>query len=272
VGAWYFYAQSGAYVVPTQAGQFLGMLHYDRLAYYVQFQFLSRFPELAATYGGLILMIPGARELLIKRKRGFFVVWWLSVCADIVASGGYAFHHEYTSLPLVPVNVAFMGAGLVFLREKATALGRGRAWALAGLLLLVVSMPVCSALRIGHWYRVNYPFLPARAQAAADKVSSPQDLFLCNERAPSSFLFYLHRKGWSCVLAESGGLYEEIIAQRMAEGASFFATAKAGDFARPDTAYARYFSAHHSLVYDDGELMIFRLKAPKGPRPASHGS
>ncbi|MDD5655635.1 MAG: glycosyltransferase family 39 protein [Elusimicrobia bacterium] len=257
--AWYRYAASGTYVVPTHVSSILGILDYGKLGYYVKFQFLSRFPELSATHIGLLFLGAGAYVARRHPRRGFYAAWFLSVAGSLAAYGGYSFFHEYTSLPFAPVNAALMGAGLVWLRGRAAALSRGRRPALAVLLVLTVGMPVYSVLRIRHWYRVNYPFLTS-AERAADAVGRRGDLFLVNERAPSVFLFHLHRKGWHAPFMDRGPEALDCVEPRIREGARFFATAKSGYFAGRDGAVARYFYSRFPVAWDADGLLIFRLQ------------
>ncbi len=261
VAGWYLYASGGgAYVVPTRPDEFLKMLDYRRLPYFVQFQAFSRFPELATTYGGLVLLAFGARELVFRRGLAFYAVWFLSVWATLIAGGGYTFHHEYTSLPLAPINAAFMGLGLKLLLGRARASHREiRSWALAGVFLLALAVPVHAALRIRHWYHQSYPFLRGAARAA-DAVSGRDDLFLANERAASVFLFYLDRRGWAWDLAEAGEARLPEVEEKIAQGARFFATQKAGPFKDEDGVYARWFYSRFPVVYDEGGLLIFKLR------------
>ncbi|MBI5629849.1 MAG: glycosyltransferase family 39 protein [Elusimicrobia bacterium] len=247
---WYRFASRGVYVVPSHPGEFWQILEYGRLAYFVQFQFLSRFPELTATYGGTFLLLLGGKELIFKRKKLFFGVWLACLALYIVAGGGYTFHHEYTSLPFALVNAALMGHGLWQIKRK-------RAW--AWLCLLALSVPVHSALRIKHWYRVGSPFL-LNAGKTAREVSSPQDLFLCNERASSVYLYYLDRRGWSWDLRETGESEIGRVEDKIRKGAKFFATAKDGVFADRDGFYARWFYARFPVVHDGEGLLVFKLR------------
>jgi 4-amino-4-deoxy-L-arabinose transferase-like glycosyltransferase len=258
VYAWYRHASSGAYVVPTAPSEFLGLLHYERLAFFVQFQFLSRFPELAATYGGVILGVVGARSLAKRGGDAFSIlaVWFLAIAAHLVAGGDYTFRHEYTSLPFVPVNAAFMGMGLFALIE--TARGRKSRWGLAGAGLLALSVPVHAAFRIPHWYTLTHPQL-VFAQEAADSVSGPADLFLCNERGSSVFLFFLKRKGWSWDLSEAGAERISQVEEKVRQGARFYATSKHPLFSDPEGFYAKWFRGRYPVVYDDKGLLIFKL-------------
>jgi 4-amino-4-deoxy-L-arabinose transferase-like glycosyltransferase len=258
--AWYRYASTGSFVVPTKSEDFLFMLEYARLPYFAFFQFSSRFPELAATYGGLVLGWFGARELVVRSGLRLYAVWWTCVALSLLAGGGYTFHHEYTSLPFAPVNAAFMGAGAVFLLERLRSLpGERRRWATAGLALLFLSVPIHATLRIKHWYKQNYSFL-SQAAAAADSVSSADDLFLANERAASVFLYYLDRRGWSWDLAETGESSLSKVERRIQDGAKFFATEKAGSFADKNGFFSSWFYSRFPVVYDDDGLLIFKLR------------
>lgn len=260
VYAWYRYASFGTYVVPTRADQFWFLLEYARLPYFTFFQFTSRFPELAATYGGLILGWFGLRRILPSRELRLYPVWWACVALSLIAGSGYTFHHEYTSLPFAPINAVFMGAGAAYLIERLRSVSAARRrWAAAGLCLLLLSVPVHAVLRIKHWYRQNYEFL-AHAAQAANAVSSPDDLFVANERASSVFLYYLDRRGWSWDLAEIGESNLAQMEQRIGQGAKFFITQKAGAFAGKDGFYSRWFYERFPVVYDAGGLLIFKLR------------
>jgi len=254
VYAWYRYASAGVYVVPSHPSEFLIMLEYGRLPYFIWFQFFSRLPELAATYGGIVLMWFGARELY-KRGQIFFGIWFAAICAVLIAGGGYSFHHEYTSLPFVPVNAALMGMGLYVLKQKAQERGP---WARAGLILLVLAVPVHAGLRIKHWYNTSYAYLK-NAQKAADQVSSPEDLFVCNERASSVYLYYLNRRGWSWDLAEAGEKRLGEIDDKIRQGAKYYMTHKNQDFKNRSGALAQYYFSRFPVIYDADEILIFRL-------------
>lgn len=258
--SWYHYASAGTYVVPAHGHEFKTLLGYGgRWPFYIQFQFLSRFPELTTTYGGLALAGLGAWELTMRRGKAFFAAWFAAISLYLVAGGHYTFAHEYTSLPFALVNAAFMGIGLYRLRAWISAAhSRTRPWAWAGLALLLLSIPVHAALRIKHWYRLNFPFLE-HAAAAADAVSGPQDLFLCNQRAPSVYLYHLRRKGWSWDLQESGEDSLGLVEDRIRQGARFYMTQKSGLFESQEHPFARHFYSRYPVAYDKGDILIFRL-------------
>ena len=269
VYAWYHYAAtSQIYVVPSRASEFMGLLTYQHLPRYISFQLLSRFPELACTYGGLILMGFGALEWVRRRREcrpqsRFFAAWFLFVAAGIIAGGGYSFSHEYTSLPFALVNAAFMGMGFYRLRGRAVG---ARPWARAGLVLLALSVPIHATLRISHWYRLSHPFLKY-ARKAADAVSRPDDLFVCNERASSVFLYYMHRRGWSWDLAEGGEEKFAMLPKRIDQGAKFYVTEKTPGFERREGLYAKFLYAHYPVVYDADDILIFRLRSSEPASP-----
>lgn len=266
VYAWYRYASSGVYVVPTSPGGFLLLLDYKHLAHYALFQIVSRFPELAATYPGLVLLAVGALEL--RKGRGpaplFLAGWWLCVLAHLLLGGAYTFYHEYTILPFAPANAALMGVGLEALRRRALAWkGPARKRALAGVLLLALGVPLHAALRVKHWYRLSHSFLLGLAPAVA-RLSGPGDLFLCNERASSLYLFYIRRRGWSWDLEEAGTARLGEVDAVIRRGARFFLTRKSRAFLDPGSPIARHFYARFPVVYDDGKALIFRLE-PEAP-------
>jgi hypothetical protein len=266
VYGWYHHSSSGTYVVPAHVGEYLGLLDYGHLPYFVQFQFISRFPELAATYGGLLLMGFGLREILFRKKLSFFAVWFCSICAYLIAGGRYTFSHEYTSLPLVPVNAAFMGEGLRILRERASGMRADlRGWAWAVLAVLVLAVPVHGILRIRHWYKISYaPLLGA--EAAVDRFSKREDLFITNDRSGCAFLFYMHRRGWGWDFREDEKSTWERIEERRAQGARWLLLEKAAGFSDSAAPFARKFYDRFPLVQDEGGLLAFDLAGKKNLR------
>jgi hypothetical protein len=259
--AWYGHASTGASVVPTHEIEFLHYLGYGpRLPYYAQFLTFSRFPELIATYAGLIFFFFGAREVLARRRDPFWIALFGGSFVHLIVLGSYAHIHEYSCLPLTIGTAGLMGVGLDLLRLRTRALPSARrAWAAAGLALLVAAVPVHAALRIGHWYRQGFEYL-GRAGEAANAVSRPDDLFFTNSVASSVLLYYLDRRGWS----EEFPLFSEaadaaMIDARARDGARFLASEKKGLFAEPDGAMWRLLRARSAPVWDDGALVIFPL-------------
>lgn len=250
VYAWYSYASTGPYVVPSHPDEFKKILLSDRWLFYIQFQFVSRLPELAATWAGMALAVPGA-WLLWKRGARFFHWWWTSVALHLIAGGAYTFAHEYTSLPFAPVMASFMGVGLVGGWSRAARKPLAR----AGLVLLVLAMPAMAAFRIKHWYGQNFKFL-AKAEAAASSVSGRDDLFVCNQRAASVYLFEMKRRGWSFDFNEAGDATAGNLQALREQGAKFVATAAEN----LSLAHRGWLDAHYERVYDDGAFLIYRIR------------
>ena len=261
--AWYRYASSGVYVVPTHSNEFWKILGYSRSLYFAQFLVFSRFPEIIATYGGSVLFFFGAREILVGRRDAFWLAWLSGVFIHLLALGEYAHSHDYTCLPMTPVVAGLMGEGLRLLLEKArSSAPERRRLALAGVALLVLAVPTHAAFRIKHWYRQGFEYL-ARAGEAASAVSRPGDLFLTSCVAPSVALYYLDRRGWSIDLgAHPIDISLEMIREKTLQGARFLAVEKKGAWTESDGALWRALRARARPVWDDGRLAIFPLTTP----------
>ncbi len=258
VYAWYRFASTGLYVVPTtkDVGIFRSILSYHRLPYFIFFQLTSRLPELALTYSGVLFFFVGFRERVFKKKQWFLAAWWGCVTVGILAGGGYSHHHEYTCLPWAPINAALMGAG-------CRALWTAHLWPFtrATVLALVLGMPLHAALRINsaHWYDWNFPYLLS-ARTVVDRVSGPDDLFLCNDRASSLSLYFIDRRGWSWDLGELGPGGLDRVEQVVAKGARYFMTTRTGPFADPKDAIYQWFTKRFPLIHRDDTILIFRLE------------
>ncbi len=267
--AWYLHVHNGVYVVPTHANEYTQLLAYSRLLYFMQFQIFSRFPELVMTYGGLVFLAVGAREIFGRRRDAFWLSWFFGVVFHLLAMSGYSHYHEYTALPLAPVAAGLIGVGVARLRSMASAAPKKRrALAFAGLAFLLVSIPAHSALRIGHWYRQGFEYLEGAGEAAR-AVSSPDDLFLTNCQASSVLLYYLDRRGWSGELDMQPLEASRVVDDHLAKGARFLASEKRGLFAEPDGAMWKRLRARSAPVWDDGKLVIFPLDAMRTSSAAS---
>lgn len=253
VFAWYRYASTGVYVVPTKSEQFAALFDYKRTLYFAQFLLTSRFLELVTTYGGMILFLVGARRILVGKKDVFWLAWFLGTLLHTVALGYYAHSHDYTALPLVPVAAGLMGVGVATLRESKKARVRAAAF------LLMLSVPLHAALRIPHWYRQGLDYRE-RAGEAARAVSLPEDLFVTCGAAPSVLLYYLDRRGWWDDLANKGEESWPFIEEKRRAGARFVACEKRGAFTEDGALYRRLRAAGRP-AWDDGKLVIFPLPA-----------
>ena len=257
--AWYLRVRNGVYVLPTHAGEYIALLYYSQLLYFMQFQIFSRIPELVMTYAGLVFFVVGAQMILWEKKDAFWLSWFFGVLIHLFAMSGYAHYHEYTALPLAPVAAGLIGVGVARLRSMAAATpAKRRAFAFAGLAFLLFAIPAHSALRIGHWYKQGYDFL-AEAGKAAATVSAPDDLFFTNCRAASVLLYYLDRRGWADELEINPAVADATVDLHIAKGARFIASEKRGLFSEPDGAMWKRLRARGAPVWDDGKLVIFPL-------------
>jgi hypothetical protein len=251
VFAWYQYASSGVYVVPTKGDQFASLFDYERTLYFAQFLLTSRFLEVVTTYGGMILFLVGARQVLAGKRDLFWLSWSFGSLLSIVALGYYGHSHDYTSLPLVPVAAGLMGAGAAQLRASK------KEWARNAAYLLMLAVPLHAALRIPHWYAQGLTYRAGAADAAR-AISLQEDLFVAGGVAPSVLLYYLDRRGWWTHLEEEGLDAWPFIEAKKAEGARFLACERRGACAEGG-ALAKKFKRP---AWDDGKLVVFVLPKP----------
>jgi hypothetical protein len=259
VVAWYVYARQGVYVVPTRKSEFLGILDWANVPYYTQFLLSSRFLELVTTYGGFVFFAAGAREVLFKDRDVFWWSWWGGALFHLIAMGSYSHQHEYTALTLVPPTAALMGVGLWRLLEKARAAKKARrAWALAAVAVLALSVPVHAALRIGHWYRQGIPFLNSAGEAAR-AVSLPDDLFVASGQASSVFLYYLDRRGWSVDFSSPEDWKLAWLDEKTKQGARFFMCETTYECREPDGYMWKLLSKDSPPAWNKDGIVIFPL-------------
>lgn len=212
--------------------------------------FVSRFPELCATYPGVVLGIVGAYALKREGKLPFWAAWFLTTALYIVLLGEYGLIHRYTELPWAPPVAVFIAAGIVFWWDRA----KGNARSKAALLVLVVGIPVHAGFRIAHWYRWEYPWV-FRANAALARVSRPAELLITNTREHPVLLYYLDRYGFAPDLEETGFGALDYARSR---GARIFLTPTAEGWSR-HPEWASYFAKNARLLFQDPDFLIFRL-------------
>lgn len=273
VFAWYRYASSGTYVVPTEKRQFLALLEYHRLPYFVFFQFFSRFPELGVGWPGMVLWAAGVKTLLQREgpERSFLLGYLGCVAAYVGAGGNYIHAHDYTALPWAPVNAALLGLGLEALLDRAESLApQTRSRARAALAALLAAVPVYTAVRIKHWYGVKDRFLLSAA-GPVSRISAPEDLFLCNERAESLLLYYIRRNGWSADITELKEPPLDWLARWSSRGAKFYMTRRSGAFLDREHPLAKPVYEAFPIAYEDGDFLVFSLTERTPPEIVTPG-
>lgn len=212
--------------------------------------FLSRFPELLTTYGGLVFFLAGLRK--IWKERVFFpLAWFGSTVLYILLCGGYGRVHQYVSLPFAPVNAIFMAAGMVFLWEKVRATHASPLPTVLWI-LLALSMPVHAALRIRHWYRPDQIWV-LRARESVDKISAPDDLFFVASPNQPFYLYHIHRRGWAAPLYGEGLQVFDIA---LKDGAKFLLIPSGDSHVDWDSVRA-WAGERFPKAVDDPEFMIY---------------
>ncbi len=253
VGGWYLYSNYGV----KSSGDFAGMLIMEMSIFKVwrdpafwSVHFLSRFPELLTTYGGLIFFV-GGFYVLVRERRHFFVIWFGATVLYILLCGQYGRIHQYVSLPFAPVNAVFIGSGMAFFLEK----WRHKRTLIILWLCLAVSIPVHAALRIKHWYRLDDVWM-SQAKAISDQNSLPNDLFFINSPNEPFFLYHLHRKGWVSPLAGKG---LEFFDQALKSGARFLFVPLHETGMDWELSKSQY-EKRYSRVYSGNDFEIYDLR------------
>jgi len=205
--------------------------------------FISRFPELLTTYSGLLLGIIGWR----MTKDRFFQGWLLVTLAYTLLCGAYGITHKYTSLPWAPVNAVFIAIGIA-------TLSLGRVWVRGLLVVLVLGIPVHSALRIKHWYRVEREYLfDARRQI--EHLSSPGDLVFTNTDEHPVLLYYIDRYGYA---GRIDSMSFDQMTTALNQNVRYMLT-PVDELWRSRPDWAAYFSRRGRLVHADTEYLIYEI-------------
>jgi len=190
--AWYHYAKTAPVIIlPLSAREHLENLRPLFSWNLWRAQFVSRIPELVLTYSGLLLAGFGLYRNRREKASRFFIGWLAASGLYVPLLGEYGFIHRYTLLPLAPVAAVWMAGGFVALLDWP---GRRNMRVLAVSLLLAI--PLHAALRIKHWYRVEYRYLYDIHDLLA-RISRPEDLVLTATHEKPVHLYFIDRYGYS---------------------------------------------------------------------------
>jgi hypothetical protein len=251
VFAWYALdaASAPVQVVPSTGSGLVALISRNAVWLSAEFyrkQFVSRFPETVTTYTGLVLFAIGVFRSF-RWARWFFSIWFACSVAYLIAGGDYTFVHEYTLLPLAAPAAVFIAIGF-------SALHAGKPWMHKLALVLLIAIPVNTAVRIRHWYSLHDTFLlDAREKVAA--ISGKDDLFLCNTDNLPLYLYHIHRNGYSKPVY--GADIRNILAGYRAKGVRFLITSK--EALERDGGSAAYLSANLPVAAEGRDYVIFRL-------------
>jgi hypothetical protein len=189
--AWYRYTKTAP--TPTLPLGFQEQLHNLEILRTPQFwtlHFVSRFPEICATYSGCILGALGAWQLWKRTPRDealFWIGWFMITFVYTELLGEYGFHHGYTDLPWAPINAVFIALGIVWIWDRGLR---------SVAIILVLGIPLHAALRIAHWYSIDQAYL-FRAKPVLNSFAKPDDLIYTNSREIPVLLYYLDHYGYS---------------------------------------------------------------------------
>ena len=207
--------------------------------------FLSRFPELLTTYAGLLFFFVGFRVLWRSGDR-FFPAWLAATVLYVLLCGEYARVHQYVVLPFAPINSVFIAIGLLELWGR----WKNRAGPRALLILMVVSMPVHAAFRIGHWYRLDERWVLHAREVVAEKTK-PDDLFYVDAFDMPFYLYHLHRRGWTGQLAKSRAAFN----QALQGGAKVLFSPNSEGWKKIEPEIAK----RYRLIYRDDDFVLYDL-------------
>ncbi len=254
--SWYLYANFGVEKTEGFAHQMTGEMsvfqEWFRPGFWAT-HFLSRFPELITTYGGLLFFFVGVRKFWMSGKT-FWLLWLGMTVLYIALCGSYGRIHVYASLPFTPVVAVIMAKGAVEIFQS----WRGRSALLVLWFILIFSIPVHASLRIRHWYRLDETWV-LHAREVADGLAGPGDLFFINSQDQPFYLYHLHRKGYTAHL-EGEGL--NVLKEAIGHGAKFMfspnhLTTMNWESVEPEI------TKPYPLLYRDGNFSIYDLRGAK---------
>jgi 4-amino-4-deoxy-L-arabinose transferase-like glycosyltransferase len=252
--AWYAYANTASTVViPLSRQTYAEFMRFIFTWRLWKVHLISRFPELCATYSGLLLGGIGACQLWRRegRRSIFWFYWFGATIVHISLLGRYGLVHEYTDLPFAPVTAVFIGAGIVYAWDMA----RNRKIWQTAVILLVIGVPVHAALRIKHWYRLDRLWV-FRARGVVARLSQPDDLVITNSPGIGPTInYHIDRYGWGVNLEDNG---VSQIQMYRTQGARFFLTAVDPSWLQ-HPEWTTYFSQHAKLLYQDPEFLIYEF-------------
>jgi hypothetical protein len=247
---WYHYAKTAPVgVLPlTSAEQWDNLAPIFTVKLWIN-HFVSRIPELCLTYPGLLLAVVGGVYLYRQDRWRLWAGWLASTAIYIVLLGQYGIQHRYTELPFTPILAVYIACGIVGLAAKAHS-----RMAKFGLALLIIGIPIHTALRIKHWYRLEYPWV-FEARDVLAHYSGRGDLVITNSSEHPVLLYHLHRYGFSPALEELG---LDVLQTYRANGARLFLTpADEGWGRHPE--WKAWVDQRAELLHQTPDYLLYRL-------------
>ncbi len=214
-------------------------------------QFISRFPELCLTYGGLLFAGLGIFSYRKAKSFPFLLAWLLATVFYVVALGEYGLIHRYTLLPAAPICAVLIACGVSTFWEYAKIHPARK----LAFWILIISIPLHAGLRIKHWYRLERGWL-FRAREVVAKLSRPQDLILPITTEPPVLLYYIDRYGYAMNLKATAS---QDIEQRRCQDARFVLVptdTRWSDYPR----WAESLVQRGRLIHRDPEFVLYEVK------------
>lgn len=257
VAAWYTYAR---YLNRVHENEVYAL--YPRIPYALSvirpaltkllFQWL---PELFVNYAGLVFLLTGIVAVARTKRepiRPFVVALTLGAVVYVIAFLPMLDRHDYYMVSTLPLLVVLVTAG--FRRARAWALGhRPRVFALAALVVVALVLgPVRGFSRLEErGVPEDLATLEGVLDATLPDRTTP--IIVADDRSPSIFLYFMHRKGWSVTDAMTGADLQAL----KSRGAEYLVSNSRELEARPDVARdLREIGSH-------GRFRIFRLAPSK---------
>jgi hypothetical protein len=252
-GAWYHYARSAPVVLLPLTLQ----AHRTNLAPVLTLnlwraQFVSRVPELVLTYSGMFFALFGFYYFRRAKAFPFLLYWLVASLLYVPLLGEYGLIHRYTLLPLAPVAAVWIACGINAFWEHAQSNFAKKFLAV----ILVIGIPIHAALRIKHWYHVEYQYVD-RAHATLARISQPTDLVLVASHEAPELIYYLDRYGYAI---EPNLWQPQDVSQILHRGVHFIFIPIEDN--RPTLAkWKDYLKTRARLLEQDPEYLLYRIPA-----------
>jgi 4-amino-4-deoxy-L-arabinose transferase-like glycosyltransferase len=149
---------------------------------------LKMFYDVPLKFAGFAIFLFGVYNMVKDKNKWLTAVFVLSSAAFLllmIKSGRNFYHHNYYTIPFVPVMALIAGYGLSKIKNQI--------WAF--LILLVISVEGLANQQ--HDFKIKEQSLYLlNLEQELDQFSKRNDLFLINSGEYPTTMYFAHRKGW----------------------------------------------------------------------------
>jgi hypothetical protein len=213
--------------------------------------YVSRFPEICTTYGGLILGLIGAFALheFSTSQRKFLWAWLGATFIYSLFLGRYGRVHQYPLLPFAPVLAVFiaLGAGGCLHAARSKPILKPLTF------LLLLTIPIHTMIRTRRWYRTHDAYL-SQARVEIDRHLKPEDLLVTYTRDLPYYLYHLDRYGFVVETPEDLSQLDAFFQ----EGARYFFSPTNADW-QEDHHWKQFLDQHATLVIENKNYLLYRI-------------